>query len=244
MSPRERVAVFSLLFAVLLINAAVLVAAAARPALAGARLLLDTLGPTDGVIFSSAEGEEEQITLRAEGGHLAWSDSPHARMYSVAFVNQQDIISKLLETETYMQDRERLTGEIQKEQEEWSRKETELREKYADFTGADDPRAEEARADFGELQAGFVEWQNTANERVNEMAVNQLKQAYQEILDAVDVVADRAGIDIVLRFTPRDAELAEGISGQTMLDIRMRSALRYPDGLDMTPEVLEEMALD
>lgn len=241
MKPRERALIYTLLLFMLLMNSVVLLTVTARPALAGMRTLLDTLGPTDGVVFA---GEDDNITLRNEEGHLVWSDNEHGRMYAFAFVDQQKIISKLLETETFKDERERLTEEIKAEQQDWNQREAGLREKYADFAGPDDPRAEEAQADFGELRAAFSEWQQLANQSVNDMAVSQLKQGYQEMLDAVDLIADQRGIDIVLRFTPRDEELAAGISGQTMLDIRMRTALRYPDGLDITPDVLDEMALD
>jgi len=51
------------------------------------------------------------------------------------------------------------------------------------------------------------------------------------------------GIDIVLRFIPTEKEFQGQDAESALNEIRLRSALRYPAGLDITEEVLEELAI-
>ena len=72
----------------------------------------------------------------------------------------------------------------------------------------------------------------------------QMQESYDEIIEAVNVVSERMNIDIVLRFIPPDGEFEGGTPDSTIMQIRLRSALRLPDGLDITDEVLSELGLD
>ena len=49
---------------------------------------------------------------------------------------------------------------------------------------------------------------------------------------------------MVLRFIPPDGEFEQGNPDSTIMQIRLRSALRLPEGLDITDEVLAELGLD
>ena len=56
-------------------------------------------------------------------------------------------------------------------------------------------------------------------------------------------LADRLDIDIVERFIPTEDEFS-GVSIETaMQEIRLRSALRYPEACDISSEVREELNL-
>ena len=72
----------------------------------------------------------------------------------------------------------------------------------------------------------------------------QLEKAYREMIDAVEVVADRMDIDIVYRFIPTSEAFEAENPEQAMMAIRLRTALRYPEQLDITDAVLEEMSLE
>jgi len=72
----------------------------------------------------------------------------------------------------------------------------------------------------------------------------QMQESYKEIIEAVNVVAERMNIDMVLRFIPPDDEFEQGNPDSIIMQIRLRSALRTPKGLDITDEVLAELGLD
>ena len=71
----------------------------------------------------------------------------------------------------------------------------------------------------------------------------QLEQCYRELVEAVNVVADRKKIDTVFRFIPTDDEFTKGDSSAAMLQIRLRTFLRYPDRDDITEDIAEELNL-
>ena len=64
------------------------------------------------------------------------------------------------------------------------------------------------------------------------------------MIDAVEVVADRNDIDTVYRFIPTDEAFEADNPDQAMVAIRLRTALRYPDELDITDDVMDELSLD
>lgn len=239
MRSRERLVLLTLLGLTVGVNLFTLLGRTGSPAVASNEgFRLDDLGPADRLLLRG----ERELAVRNADGRMAWSDNEHGRAYSMAFVDVNDVLVKLMETDGYKNDREKLTETVQAEEKEWLAKRDALQGKYGNIT-PDDPRMEQARAEFGAWQAGVQQWQQDAQNRVNTMAIEQLKKAYAEIVTAVDVVADKRGIDIVFRFTPGDEPLTEGISGQTMLDIRLRPVVRAPKGLDITVDVLEEMSL-
>ena len=67
-------------------------------------------------------------------------------------------------------------------------------------------------------------------------------------VDAINVVADRLDIDTVHRFIPTDDSFeiqpGPGAFQAAMLQIRLRSVLRYPEDLDITSDVLEELGIE
>ena len=80
------------------------------------------------------------------------------------------------------------------------------------------------------------------------LRAEQVERAYRELVDAINVVADRLDIDTVHRFIPTDDpfEIQPGPAAfqAAMLQIRLRSVLRYPEDLDITSDVLEELGIE
>jgi len=237
MHPRERGIIYSMLGLLTVCTGALLMERGGTPALADARWA-DDLGPADALRLSG----DPELALRNADGRVSWSDTEYARAYAIAFVDVNKVLDGLMETSVYKDEREALTERLNAEELDWKSKFDGL---DAEFEGVaqDDPRLEDGRNRFRELNVGFQQWREGAQEQVNAMAVKQLERAYREVIDAVNIVADERAIDIVYRFTPVAEPLPEGLSGQTMLDIRMRPVLRAPDGLDITAHVLQEMAI-
>ena len=64
------------------------------------------------------------------------------------------------------------------------------------------------------------------------------------MVEAVEVVSDNREIDIVFRFIPTAESFETNIVEQAMLQIRLRTLLRYPDAIDITEAILEELDLE
>ena len=78
----------------------------------------------------------------------------------------------------------------------------------------------------------------------DQLAATHLEQSYRDMIDAVNVVGERLDIDMVYQFIPTDEEFDIRSVEATTMAIRLRPALRYPEDLDITIEVMEELSLD
>ncbi|MGI9014328.1 MAG: OmpH family outer membrane protein [Phycisphaerales bacterium] len=239
MKHRERAFLYTVLALIVSVQCVILIDRSGPTATAGSEGV-DDLGPADRLLLAGPE----MLTVRNASGRLAWGDGVEDRAYSTGFVNLTRVLPALLETPRFKDARDQLMADMQAQEDDWRAKFEALQEKYAEVTGPEHPRAAEAQAEAGGLQRGFQVWQQEAGEKVNAMAVEQLKQGYQEVLDAVNIVADREGIDMVMRFTPPSDPLPGEAHAQTMLDIRMRPVLRSPEGLDITDQVMSELSLE
>ena len=90
----------------------------------------------------------------------------------------------------------------------------------------------------------FTQMQQLAAEARGALYSEQMQESYKEIVEAVNVVAERLSVDMVLRFIPPDDEFEQGNPDSIIMQIRLRSALRAPEGLDITDEVLAELGID
>ncbi|MHC5022565.1 MAG: OmpH/Skp family outer membrane protein [Planctomycetota bacterium] len=199
------------------------------------------LGPAAAVRIAG-EGEAD-LVLRNAGGRLSWGETDHQRAYSVGFVYIGDVLRKLISTDTYLEDRERLTTELREQEETILKQRGEWERQYGDVT-PDDPRADEARGAYVELQQAFERFRNDATAQLARLGAEQLETAYRELVNATNVIADRKSIDVVYRFIPTDDSFEADSPDQAMLAIRLRSVLRYPGPTDITPDVLEELSLE
>jgi hypothetical protein len=107
----------------------------------------------------------------------------------------------------------------------------------------DSPEFEEVRRKFGKLQQEQQLWEIDKRRQRGQLASSQIEKAYRDVIAAVEVVSDRHDIDIVYRFIPTADPFESTNPEQASQAVLARIALRYPDGLDITREVLEEMSL-
>jgi Skp family chaperone for outer membrane proteins len=241
MKTRERLVIYSLLAVLVCVNLVHLLPKADRPAFAEP-VFATELGPADSLILSGSDGAEPLVLRNAEG-RLAWSDKPQDRLHSVAYVYIGKILSSLMQSERYTEVRDQLLEELQATEQEYRERLDEIRGRLQEME-RDSP---EAQAVFEEGQTAFREyqqWQQEALARRGKLDAEQLEQAYREMIDAVEVVADRMDVDTVYRFIPTSEPFEAENPEQAMLAIRMRTALRYPDRLDITSAVIEEMSLE
>jgi Skp family chaperone for outer membrane proteins len=185
-------------------------------------------------------GGDPTVELRNAGGRVAWGDDATQRVHSVAFVHLAAVMRELL-------DREALAAERAALEEELAAREAELVGRMEAFNAQyrnlapGDPRVEEARALFQQLQVDREAWQRESIEKSGQLAARQMGVAFEEARAAIDRIAERRGIDIVYRFVPGDTAFDAETHDQAMLSIETRTALRYPADLDITGDVLAEL---
>jgi hypothetical protein len=108
----------------------------------------------------------------------------------------------------------------------------------------EDPNTHEIRQRWEQLYDKFQKLKKIGAEARGTLYAEQMQESYNEIIEAVNVVAERLNIDMVLRFIPPDGEFEQGNPDSTIMQIRLRTALRLPEGVDITDEVLAELGLD
>lgn len=231
----------SLLLTLLVANVLLLLALLGRPALAGVRAVLDTLGPAEAVLLSGEEGEDP-LAVENRDGRIAWADPATHRVYSVGFVNLNRILPKVMETGSYVEERTALEQELQARQEELMAEQQALQTEMGGMT-PDSPGAPDAQARANDWVQRFQRFQQEAMTRIDELNVTQIERAYRDVTAAVEVVADEMDVDLMHRYVPASDPFQATTAAAAMAEIRSRPFLRHPDGLDLTDAVLEEMAL-
>lgn len=206
---------------------------------------LEKLGPAQSLTLADPENPEETVELRQRNGHLSWDDQPYHAAYSIAFVHVGKPMFGLITSEPYQEPMNELRQELTEQGQE---RDAELRALAEQLQGMDQqsPDFADLQRRFAQLRQQFQTWQQEAQQRLAKRDADMLLKAYDEVVAAVEVVADRKGIDIVLRFLPLDLDDGTEVLSpdQAQAVIRGRAALKYPDALDITNDIMEELSLD
>jgi len=197
------------------------------------------LGPVDSITLAG----EDELTIKNSDGHIAWGEEKTSTVWSIGFMETGKALSQLLQAGHFLDARDELNEEL-KEQIASARSLMEsLREEGQNL----DPESPEAPAFRQRWESAYGEFQKmqqlVAESRATLMS-EQMQNAYNEILEAVNVVSERMNIDMVLRFIPPDGEFEQTTPDATIMQIRLRTALRLPEGIDITDDVLAELGLD
>jgi len=203
------------------------------------------LGPASSLTLENAEAQS--ITVSVDENRLSWGDAPQQRVHSVAYVHIGKALAALLQGDSYREEVESLNEELAEAQQAIADAFESMQERMQGVT-PDDPDYEKIGQEGQQLlqqRDRFVTQANTARAM---LGADQVERAYRELVDAVNVVADRLDIDIVNRFIPTDDafDLQSGPQAfqNAMMQIRLRSVLRYPEGADITDEVMEELGIE
>ena len=200
------------------------------------------LGPASSLALVDSSEDGGELVLRNETGHLAWGEHPQQRAWSVGFVHIGPMLTQLMDSEEFKEEREGLTNEAKEKDEDYGAQLEAIGKEWED--AGDDEAAREAIGQQGQqLYQEYQQFQQEVEMIQQALAADQLERSYRELIAAVNVVADRLDIDIVERFIPTEDEF-NGVSIETaMQEIRLRSALRYPEACDISSEVREELNL-
>lgn len=187
-------------------------------------------------------GPDQPLVLRNYDKRLGWNDAPYARAFSIGFVHVGRAVGPLLEADQYRDEYERLQEELEALDKEVVDRIEAFRNEHRDVR-PDDPQAGQIQRQFQELLQQREEVRQEANRRMGQLGADQIERAYRDLVAAVEVVAERRDIDIVFRFIPTDLPLEAPAPLQAYTGIRGRLVVKYPPQLDITDEVLEELAV-
>jgi Skp family chaperone for outer membrane proteins len=199
----------------------------------------DVLGPAEAVKLTDGDKELE---LKAKDGRIAWGTGDFKQTYTVGFVDISKALNPLMESASFTDERKTLGEELEGKEKEHQAKLESFREQI-EGKDRNDPNVQEALKQAQAAYEEYMTWGKEAIGRRNALDVQQLQKAYKELTSAVDVVSQKLGVDIVLRFIPTENEFKAQDAEGALTEIRLRAAVKYPSGLDITAEVLEELSL-
>ena len=212
MARRERLIVHALLGVSLLLHAITLAGGTPAAVMAGVRSLIEDPGPAERLTLVGTEPGDEPLVLTARKGRLAWSDRAAHQVWAIAVVDDREVISRLMTKDLYNDRRQALREELQPQSAEFERR---MQAIIAESQGIDpenEAAMQEAFQRYQQVQQEFQQWQQSARNRGDLLEGEILKEAFGELVAAVEVVADRRAVDLVLRSVRADADFPEADS--------------------------------
>ena len=240
MKTPERIVIYFTLVLLLAINLSTVLSDSGSRAHADTGDGPDQLGPASALTLVDGD---KPLVLRNKAGRLTWGDSEHARALSIGLVHVGKAMGPLLDAEQYIEERQRLEEEIREVDEDLQARIEAFREEHRDVA-PDAPEAAEVARVHQLLMQEFEQWRRERARRLGKLAADQIEDSYRELVAAVEVVAERLDIDLVFRFIPTANEFQALNPPQAYTAVRARVALKYPEALDITDQVLEELALE
>ena len=198
------------------------------------------LGPASQLTLQAEDGSMSD--LKMVDGRLSWGVEPQQSTQSVAYVHIGALLPLLMSQEERVEERAALRERLTEDAQVLIDQLDTIKSNMEDLT----PGEEEHQAQLQMGQAIAQQLQSFQQEAIAQedaKTSEQLEKCYRELVEAVNVVADRQKIDTVFRFIPTDDEFSKGDSNSAMLQIRLRTFLRYPDRDDITEDIAEELNL-
>jgi hypothetical protein len=197
------------------------------------------LGPADALLLSTGAGKDP-LRLAAKDGRIAWGDRSTDRAWSVAAVDVDAIMRKLLDAPSFADARKEAQEKAQADEAEFERRAQEIQSK-APADGA--PPPPDVQMAWGKLQEEYGAWLEKTRTATEKLSADQFEQAYRELVVAVDAVSEKESIDVVFRFRPTSKPFEVERAGDAIVQIQSRTLLKYPEALDITPEVMKALNL-
>ena len=194
------------------------------------------LGPADSIVIAG----KVPVKLTNADGHVAFGDGASHRIYSIGTVNVSKGVRALMESARFAEERDRLTDERTAKEEEFEKRAKELRERITK-AGDDEDADPKLREDIESFQQDVGEWGESHEKAQRDLIATQYEKAYGDLREAVEVVADRRKLDIVMRFVPSSEKLEPGTPDDLARQLLARTFVRIPDALDITDEVMREL---
>lgn len=242
MPRNERIIIWAILGLLVLFNLGLFVGQTPSNAIAGDDDT--TLGPASALALDPADDDGAMLTLRNEDDHLAWGTHPQQRLWSLGCVHLGPILTQLLDAEPLQEEKQELIEELQSRDGEFQERLMEIQKEMDGVDSEDDAAVQEIAQRGQALYQEYQQFQQVANASQQQLGATHLESAYREITAAVNVVADRLDLDLVMRFIPPDDPFVITNETAAVNQIRLRSLLRHPEACDITSDVLEELNLE
>jgi len=213
--------------------------APSREAFATADFASD-LGPADALLLNTEAGKDP-LRVASKDGRIAWGDRATNRVWSVASVDIDKVMKKILEGSSYVTPRNEATEKAKAEEAEFQKRLEAIQAKYPVAENA--PPPPEAQQEVMALQREYQGWLESTRRRDEKLGAEQFEQAYRELVAAVETVADKESIDLVFRFYPTADPFKSERMGEALSQIQSRTFLKYPASIDITPEVMKALNL-
>ena len=210
------------------------------PIAVGAGSWLSDLGPADAVLFTAETGKDP-LRVTAKDGRLAWGDRSTNRVWSVAAVDVDRIMKKVLDGASYLEKRNEMKDKLEKGDASFEKRAKEIEEKYPIPQGGQPPI--EGQQAFQQLQQEYRAFREGIAAEGEKLNADQFESAYRELVAAVETISEKESIDLVFRFAPTSEAFDAKGSGEAILKIRERTFLKYPTQVDITEDVLKALNL-
>jgi Skp family chaperone for outer membrane proteins len=239
MKRTERFVIYSLLAALAAVNGVFVLSSTGRTAFAEASAWLADLGPADSLKLS--DGDKE-LVLRNKKSRLSWGEGEFRQTYTIAFIDISKVLNPLMDAAALKEDREKLDKELQGTETDYKSKLDAFGEEIKNLD-RQSPEGQAKLAEARKVYQEYMEWGQKSMEQRNKLHAQQLEKSYKELVSAVDVVSEKLGVDIVLRFIPTEKDFTAEDPESALTEIRLRTAVKYPNALDITSEVMEELSI-
>ena len=214
-----------------------------QPAVASEPLASD-LGPADGLLLLDKSGTAEAkdpLRLHAADGRISWGDRATNRVWSVAAVDIDKVMKKLLLGSQFDEKRRGFEERAKATEAEFTKRAEEIQAQFP--PNPDGSAPPEANRAFAALQQEFGKWLEAFNLEQEKASVEQFEQAYRDLVAAVETVAEKESIDLVYRFYPTENPFGVVRAGEALAQIQARTFLKYPASIDITADVMKVLNL-
>ena len=202
-------------------------------------VMKETLGPADELLLTGKNGP---LTVTNGDGHIAWGEDDTSRAWSIGAVNLSKLMPAVLGRDVFKEEMQELEDTAREQNAQFEDEFKALEDEYGEIT-PDDPKFPEAQSRAQAMMAQYNEWQQSTLQIRSKKAAEQVEQAYREVVDAVAVVCEDRKIDMVYRFIPTGDDFMSQSLEQAQSQIQLRTFVKYPDEIDLTEAVMEELGL-
>lgn len=196
------------------------------------------LGPADALILSAGEGKDA-LRVSAMDGRIGWGDRATNRAWSIAAVDIDKIMKKLLDGASYLEKRDELRERIEKGEADFQKRAEEIEQRFPIPAGGMPPA--EGQQAFQALEQEYRQFRQGAIAESDKLTAEQFEAAYRELVAAVETVAEKEAIDLVFRFQPTADPFEAKAPAESVDRIRARTFLKYPSQVDITADVMKAL---
>lgn len=203
--------------------------------------LANDLGPADALVLNDAKGastDTATLRLTVQDQRLTWGDRSTSKAWSIGAVHVDRTMKGILNAGAYADKRKELEETAQKQEAEFNERLEALRAKFANVT-PQSPEAPQAQAESQALRQEYEKWRQGSMRIQEKLFAEQVEQAYRELVAAVEAVAEKEKIDLVIRFSPTGNPFETDSLAGAREQVIARTFLKYPEAIDITADVLK-----